>query len=98
MMYERETKYRPLIAMDTDGTEYFPMFMALKEETVKAHHRLYLKESIHHAYRLCSTKIMTAADCSALRIHCPYCNTVMEPVTEQRSGLYHALYVCDRCP
>ena len=97
MMYEKETKFRPLICMDTDGIEHAAMFMSLNEEETKAHHKLYLKETTPHTYRLCSAKYMSATDCSALRIHCPLCNKVMNPITSQTSGNYHALYACDRC-
>lgn len=98
MMYEKETKFRPLIRMDTDGIEYAAMFMALDEERVKEHHRLYLKETTPYTYRLCSSKFMTASECSELRIHCPLCGKKMESITAQKSGNYHALYACDRCP
>ena len=97
MMYEKETKFRPLVCMDADGIDHAAMFMALDEDSVKAHHRLYLKETTPYAYRLCSSEYMSAADCRTLRIRCPRCNVVMRPITAQRSGTYHALYVCDRC-
>lgn len=97
MRYEAETKYRPLIGMDTDGIEQAAMFMSLNEAETKAHHRLYLRETTPHTYRLCSSEFMTASDCSKLRIHCPICNKVLTPITEQRSGTVHALYACDRC-
>ena len=97
MMYEKETKIRPLICMDTDGIEQAPMFMSLNEDTVRVHHKLYLKEATPHIYRLCSSKFMTASDCSALRVHCPLCNRIMKLISAQQSGTYHALYACDRC-
>ena len=75
--------------MDTDGIEYAAMFMALDEERVKEHHRLYLKETTPYTYRLCSSKFMTASECSELRIHCPLCGKKMESITAQKSGNYH---------
>ena len=97
MMYEKETKYRPLVCMDTDGIEHTAMFMALNEKSVKEHHRLYLKESVPHVYRLCSSVSITAEECDRLRIRCPQCGRVMKAVSPQKSGLLHAAYACPHC-
>ena len=98
MMYEKETKFRPLIRMDTDGIEHAAMFMSLNEAEVKEHHKLYLMEVIPHTYRLCSSKNMSAEECSGLSIRCPVCGKRMRTISAQWDGTRHALYRCDDCP
>ena len=92
-----EIKYHPLVDADTEGTEKVPMFFSTNEESVSAHHKLYLEEIIPHYYRLCSSEPMTAAEVEGLTIHCPLCNKVMRAISSQHDGKRHALYQCDRC-
>ena len=98
MRYEKETKFRPLIRMDTDGIEHAAMFMYLDEAKVKEHHKLYLMEVIPHTYLLCSTNHMSTEECETLSVRCPICSKRMQTISAQRSGTRHALYVCDDCP
>ncbi len=98
MMHEKETKYRPLICMDTDGIEHATMFMSLNEDNAKAHHKLYLMDVIPHYYRLCSSEFMTASECDAISVRCPICGAKMHPISAQQSGTRHALYICKHCP
>lgn len=91
-----DIKYHPLIDMSTNESVYVPSFATNRLEQME-NHKLYLEERIPGVFRLYSTKNMSGKKFEDKMIHCPSCGNKLTPVSEQKDGKQHALYVCNKC-
>lgn len=89
--------FYPVIDCSDDGIDKVALFPAKQASKLGENQTLFLEEYSAKHFQLHSKKPMAMKDYLSLKIRCPYCGSVLEPVAPHLDDYDLAYYRCPSC-
>lgn len=92
-----DIRYYPVVDCDASGSEKISLCGSTRRRTISENHTMWLEEIFPYYFRLYVRGGSEDRAKGSYKVHCPYCNKALTPVTKKADKNKLELYVCSSC-